>query len=126
MSGITGDFDELEEAIYQLRNASTAVPRGLDRAAIEIQAMARSNYASERGPDGKKWAPNSDGSSSKLVALASQVTFKGQGNALVGEAPDALKYHTTKRPVFPAQGTMPAPWLDIIEESIAEELENSI
>ena len=128
-SGITGDgLEELEDMIARYDAAGTAVTRALRAAAPKIQAQCRTGYAENRGPDGVKWKPNKDGTYPSLSRPAALVTFTGEGDSIVGEGEDVLKYHQEgneklpRRPVFPEQGTIPASWEPIIEDALRVEL----
>ena len=127
-SGITGDFAALDAMIAKYDSAATALARALTVAAPKIQAAARANYASNRGPDGVKWPANKDGSMPSLARPASGVTFTADGNSIVGQAEDVLKYHQEgggrlpRRPVFPDAGRLPLAWQAFIAEALRAQL----
>lgn len=129
MSGITGDFGELDAVIAQMAGLQKVTERAAQTAAPKIQALCRSLYASQKGPDGTPWKPNKDGSFPSLARPAANVTFTASGSSIVGEAEEVLAYHQRgneklpKRPVFPEPGTIPANWLPILDAALREELE---
>lgn len=128
MSGITGDFAQLDAIIAKYGAMGSAVTRALVVAAPKIQAQARANYASNKGPDGAPWAKNKDGTYPSLNRPAAGVTFTASGNSILGAAEDVLKYHQEgndrlpRRPVFPDEGTIPDPWMVIINAALLDEL----
>ena len=128
MSGITGDFAQLDAIIAKYGAMGNPVTRALTVAVPKIQAQARANYAANKGPDGAPWARNKDGTYPSLNRPAAGVTFTASGNSIVGSAEDVLQYHQDgndrlpRRPVFPEPGTIPDPWMVLIEAALREEL----
>ena len=127
-SGITGDFGELDELADRLRSAGEAPSRALAVAAPKIQAAARANYATQRGPDGAPWKINKNGKLPSLERPAALVTWSAENATLVGRAEDVLQYHQDgneklpRRPVFPEPGTLPDTWKAIVEGALRVEL----
>jgi hypothetical protein len=127
MSGITGDFAALDGLIRQYGDAANAVTRALVVAAPKIQAQARANYASNKGPDGAAWPRNKDGTAPSLARPAAAVTFTASGDSIVGEAEEVLAYHQEgndrlpRRPVFP-DGAIPLAWQALIADALRAQL----
>lgn len=128
--GITGDFVELDAMIAHLDDigAGGALERALATAAPKIQALARTGYAAQQGPDGTAWKRNKDGSFPSLARPAALVTFEADGNTLVGRGEHVLQYHQDgneklpRRAVFPEDGDIPEPFATVINAELTREI----
>jgi hypothetical protein len=120
--GVTGDFGALDATIGEIEQLAGVDARIARRAAARLQAVARAQYAAGVGPDGRAWPRTKEGHVA-LVGLASQVTFRAEGGAIVAEAPDELRYHMRTRPVLPAPSApIPPVWQAAIDQAAADEL----
>ncbi len=130
MSGLTGDFAELDAAIAQLEQLDDATERVAAAAAPALAAVAQAQWKAGRGPDGARWPPDKRGGGVPLAALTSRVAFTSAGSTIVATGPDELAFHQRgtahfpPRPVFPDEGgDLPPTWRAPLEAATRAEID---
>lgn len=117
MSGIAGDFGELDAMIAALDPAP--LREELHKAvAEEVALVAEAQYAAGEGPDGDEWPLNRNGRFPSLRRLTAGITFRATPDGIAGSGDDILRYHSPRsaafshlnRPTFPPPGRLSAPW----------------
>lgn len=118
MAGVSG-IDKLDALVELLGNLEQTIAKEAVPAMAEsIGSTAAGQWSSGRGPDGKAWPRNKDGSV-PLLSVTSAIRFVARGRRIVASADEVIQYHREKRPVFP-EGDVPGPWLKAAEKALTK------
>ncbi len=115
---------KLEYLVDWLKDLGPRTKGAALRAAGEaVGEVAHAQYSRGEGPRGQAWPPRKADGALALQRPAAAVSFEGRRGAIRAEAEDVLVHHRRRRPVFPAQNTLPAAWVEAAEKAIEDVLE---
>lgn len=118
MAGVRG-IEALDALAGLLGNLeATLIREAVPPMAAEIGATAQAQWSAGKGPDGKAWPRNKDGSI-PLRTVTAAIRFVARGRRIVASADEVIQYHREKRPVFP-EGDIPGPWLKAAERALGK------
>lgn len=92
MTGLTGDFAQLDAVIRQVNRFSTHfVPELAQQSSVDVRNLVEAEHTSGRGPDGSPWQPNKRGS---FPPLTKTWRFRERWRATFGPATVRLQNDT--------------------------------
>lgn len=122
MSGVAG-VSRLEGLVDWLKALGPrARGAGMAAASAAVEAVAKKEYASSKGPRGE-WPRRKADGAPPIQRPAAATTWSGKGGKIKAVGEQVLEHHRRRRHVFPPNGQLPPSWLSAAEEALRRFLE---
>lgn len=105
---LDGDFSKLQALVHRLDDSKKHIVPELTQALIpDAKRLVGAAFREEADPQGSTWAPNKDGSESRLSKLRKLVSYEADDQSLTISIPPPLSYHQKGTSHLPARSVVP-------------------